>query len=64
MTGNTNNLTVFERKKSKEPKQENPPRSPMSGLKPSIARSFLYCVGELHKYCLVLSMFSLLYIGS
>jgi hypothetical protein len=26
MTGNTNNLTVFERKKSKEPKQENPPR--------------------------------------
>jgi hypothetical protein len=33
MTGNTNNLTVFERKKSKEPKQENPPRSPMSGHK-------------------------------
>jgi hypothetical protein len=28
-----------------------------SKLKPSIARSFLYCVGELHKYCLVLSMF-------
>jgi hypothetical protein len=35
-----------------------------SKLKPSIGRSFFYCVGELHKYCFVLSMFSLLYIGS
>ena len=35
MTGNTNNLTVFERKKSKEPKQdsENPQRPPIPGDK-------------------------------
>jgi hypothetical protein len=33
--GKTNNLKVFERKKSKEPKQDskNPPRPPMSGEK-------------------------------
>lgn len=31
--GKTNNLKVFERKKSKEPKQENPPKPPMPGEK-------------------------------